>query len=230
MVEISEGGEVAIQVQRTTQLIMSIAQNPMTGQMRKSMGNFNTYVHNGQNVISSKAFNRKDRNSDSQKAQRARFKLIGDVWSSLGGLANAGFPNRPKTLSPFNMFMTINLPSAIDSFGEEPVIDYRKMLVAKGNLPGVEVNTAIVTTNGLTLNYNSNTSFPAASETDEITLLLKTIAGGLYFNRQPRGVEGQGSCLLTLPNVLKEEIAFVYVFVSSQDGKKVSNSLFVQIE
>lgn len=201
----------------------------MTGQMRKSMGNFNTFVHKGQNVVSSKAFNRKDKNSDLQKAQRTRFKLIGDAWMSLGGLADAGFPNRPQTLSPFNVFMTTNLPAAIDGTGDVPVVDYRRMLVAKGSLPGIVVSTATMATDGLTLDYKPNAAFPAASETDVITLMARTLAGALYFARQPRGVVENGSFFLPLPNVAIENIAFVYVFVCTFDGKRASNSQFVEI-
>ena len=42
---------------------MSIAQNPLMGPMRKSMGNFTTSSYNGRNVVKSKAFMKKDARS-----------------------------------------------------------------------------------------------------------------------------------------------------------------------
>jgi len=39
---------------------MSLAQNPLTGQMRQSMANFVTTVYRGQNVIRAKVFMPKD--------------------------------------------------------------------------------------------------------------------------------------------------------------------------
>lgn len=208
---------------------MSIAQNPLTGQMRKSMGNFNTYVYRGQNVVSSKAFNRKDANSDSQKAQRASFKLIGDAWASLGGFAESGFPVRPVKQSPYNCFMALNLPNAIDASGEMPVINYKLLQIAKGTLAVVNVSSATLNATGLTLECDSNIEFPYASANDVVTLLAKSKAGALYAARHPRGSESACTVQLALPNLVKEDIEFVYVFVTSADGKKASNSIFVEV-
>lgn len=208
---------------------MSIAQNPLTGQMRKSMANFNTYVNRGQNVVSSKAFNRKDKNSDLQKAQRASFKLASDTWGSLGGFAESGFPVRPERLSPYNYFMTLNLPNAINNSGDVPVINYELMQIAKGTLPVVNVSLATLSETGIALSCESNIDYPKAAADDVVTVLAKTKAGALYVARQARGSEVFGLINVSMPNVSKADIEFVYVFVTSLDGKKASNSLFVEV-
>ena len=89
------------------------------GKMAKSFANVNTYVHKGQNVISSKAFNRKDANTEAQQAHRSGFKLISELNQSIGGFIENGFPVRPEKQSPYNYFMALNLPNAIDNSGEE---------------------------------------------------------------------------------------------------------------
>jgi hypothetical protein len=208
---------------------MSIAQNPVMGKMAKSFANVNTYVHRGQNVISAKAFNRKDANTEAQQAHRASFKLIADVYQSLGGYAESGFPVRPAKQSAYNSFVSVNLPNAIDTSGQIPVIDYSKLQVAKGSLPLVNVLSAISGETGLTLSYDSNIEFPNAGADNVLIVLAKTKAGALYVARQPRGIEVTGSLLLTMPNVAKADIEFVYVFLTTLDGKKTSNSVFVEI-
>jgi hypothetical protein len=208
---------------------MSIAQNPLTGQMRKSMGNFNTYVHRGQNVVSSKAFNRKDSNTDAQKVQRAGFKLIVEAYQTLGGFAEMGFPVRAERLSPYNVFMALNLPGAIDDSGETPVIDYSRLQIAKGSLPGVQVGAATLEAAGLRLSLNTNIGFPRASDTDIIRIVAGTSRGTLHTASINRGTVSTLETTLTMTDVSADDIVFVYVFVNTDDGKKSSNSMFVEI-
>jgi len=208
---------------------MSIAQNPMTGQMKKSMANFNTYVHRGQNVVSSKAFNRKDANTEAQQLQRTSFKLIADVYQSLGGFAESGFPVRLEKQSPYNVFVQQNLPNALDFSGEVPVVDYSKLQIAKGTLACVEVTSATLNAESITLNCLSNIDYLKASADDMLTVLVKKKNGGLKVVRQVRGVEENCIILVGMPGISVDNIEFAYVFVISADGKKASNSVFVEI-
>ena len=208
---------------------MSVVQNPLTGQMRKSYANVNTYVHKGQNVISSKAFNRKDKNTDAQKAQRANFKLIGDTWVWVGNFATTGLLNLPQSQSPYNVFMTMNLPGAIDNSGEVPVIDYPKLQIARGSLTAVEVMSTSVVASVLTVNYDSQMDFPKVDATDVVTVLVKTIKGAVYFTRQARGEAFEGTLLVQMRNVVLADIECVYLFTTTADGKKASNSVFVTV-
>lgn len=208
---------------------MAIAQNPITGQMRKSYANVNTYVLNGQNVVSSKAFNRKDKNSEAQKAQRASFKIIGDVWGWVGSFAEAGLLNLPQTQSPYNAFMAINLPAAIDNSGEAPVLDYPKLQISKGTLTAVEVINTSVSDSVLTIVYDSQKDFPRVETTDVITVLVKTTRGAVYFKRKARGAEHEDSLEVQMRNVMLEDVECVYLYTTSADGKKVSNSVYVNV-
>jgi len=199
------------------------------GEMRKSYANVNTYVHKGQNVISAKPFNRKDKNSDAQKAQRAGFKLICDTWAWVGGFAEAGLINLPQSLTPYNVFMTLNLPGAIDNSGEVPVIDYPKLQIARGALTAVEVISTSVTASVLTVNYDSQMDFPKVDATDVITVLVKTLRGAVYFARQVRGAAFEGTLLVQMRNVVLADIECVYLFATTADGKKASDSVFVDV-
>ena len=122
---------------------MSRSQNPMTGHMNGSMANFNTYTRHGENIISSKAFDRKDAHTVSQIAQRASFKLIVNAYKSFGGIPKTSFPEKLATQTAFNAFVQANLPTAINKTGTVPVIDYSKLLASKGTLLKVEVPTAV---------------------------------------------------------------------------------------
>ncbi len=209
---------------------MSIAQNPLTGMMKKSMGNFNTYVHRGQNVVSSKVFNRKDKNSEAQQIQRICFKLMADFYQSMGGFIDTAFPVRPERYSPYNYFMYLNMPRAIDTSNETPLINYSLLQVAKGGLYNINVLSTSLDESGLTLNCESNAHYPKASADDVVTLLIGAKSGALYAKSQARGSEVDCTLFQKLPNLAKADIEYIYLFVTSADGKKASNSVYVPLE
>ena len=217
---------VVFRVQRTTNTIMSLAQNPVMGKMAKSFANVNTYVHKGQNVISAKAFNRKDKNTEAQQNQRASFKLMSDAWASLGGYGEMGFPGRPEKLSAFNVFMSLNLPDAIDSSGDVPVVDYSVLQITKGSLPGVNDVKASITAQGITFEGETLAEYQKALATDVITVLVKKVNAAVKAVRQPRGTDENFTILFALPVITAADIEFVYVFTNSADGKKLSKSVY----
>ena len=208
---------------------MAIVQNPVMGKMAKSFANVNTYVHKGQNVISAKAFNRKDKNTEAQQNQRTSFKLISDAWASLGGFGESGFPSRPEKLSAFNVFMSLNLPNAIDSTGDVSVIDYSLLQVSKGSLPGVDDVKVEINAAGITFTGDTLLDYPKALTTDVITVLLKKANGALKAVKQPRGESETFTAQIALSGITAADVEFVYVFVNSADGTKASNSVYVPI-
>ncbi|MDP4269175.1 MAG: DUF6266 family protein [Bacteroidota bacterium] len=208
---------------------MSISQNPMTGQMKKSMANFSTYTLKGQNIIRSKAFNRKDANTEAQQTHRSGFKLIVDEFRTLGGIVATGFPNRLITQSPYNAFMAANLPEAIDNSGEAPVIDYTQMVVTDGTYQGVIADGAVVTEAGNTVSFKTEPNVPGISATDKVTALAKTSNGALYLMNSVRGSGTTGEVKLNCPGVTEEEVVYIYLYVTSPNGAKVSKSVYVPL-
>ena len=208
---------------------MSIAQNPVMGKMAKSFANVNTYVHKGQNVISAKAFNRKDPNTEAQQSQRAAFKLIRELTNRFGGILQVGFPQRPEKQSAANMFMKLNLPAAIDFTGENPVIDYSKLTIAKGSLTDVNVMSASFANGKVTLTVDTKAAWHGVEATDQIQLIAGTTSGAMFAGINPRGSEAELSISLTVNVTEASEIAFVYLFVFSADKSKASNSVFVAL-
>ncbi len=201
------------------------------GKMAKSFANVNTYVHKGQNVVSAKAFNRKDKNSVAQQAHRGGFKLLSDINQSIGGFIESGLPVRPERQSAYNYFMALNLPNAIDNSAEVPVVDYSLLQIAKGSLPAVNVLSATFENNTITLECESCVAYTTNSVAEDlITVLCRTKNGALYFTKQLRGSETNCQLVVNVPVATKENIEFVYAFVTSADGKKASNSIYVKLD
>jgi hypothetical protein len=208
---------------------MSKSQNPMTGHMSGSMANILTYTRHGENIISSKAFDRKDAHSVSQIAQRASFKLIVNAYKALGGIPKTSFPDRLETQTPFNAFIEANLPGAIDKTGAVPVIDYSKMVVSKGTLPAVTVPTAVVGATGITLSYKTDVQIPDVKATDQIVAVAETTSGELLIAKQARGSLAAASILIPYPGILAADVQCCYLFVLNQDGSNASGSTYAAV-
>ncbi|MDD4971322.1 MAG: DUF6266 family protein [Paludibacter sp.] len=208
---------------------MSLSQNPWLGHMSGSMANVNTYTCHGQNVISSKPFNKKDANTVSQIAQRASFKLMLKAYRSFGGCLRTNFPDKLVTESAYNFFMRINLPEAIDKTGTVPVIDYSKLVVSQGGLPPVKVLTAVAGAAGITLSYKTNLQIADVSETDQVVAFGKTNEGELIIARQVRGIQEVSSILIPYAGISADDMVCCYLMVTSEDGKQVSDSTYVVV-
>ena len=208
---------------------MSVAQNPLLGPMRKSMGNFTTTSYNGMNIIRSKAFNKKDAKSEKQLNHRLKVSLIAGVYKSLGGLTKLGFAENSFGKSPYNMFLGANISSAFDLSGEMPVLSYPALVVSKGTLIKVRVVENQVSAEGITLTYETYIGLPNISAEDEIIAFALLKDGELLYKSQSRGSGSIETILLLFTDLQTEEVECCYMFARSRDGKKASNSVYVEL-
>ena len=206
---------------------MSIAQNPLVGQMSGTVGNFVTLKNGDQNVIRSKAFNPRDAKTESQKMQRAGLKLIVKEYQSLRAITDLGFTDHVINHSRYNLFVAANLPNAIDITGEVPRIDYSKLKIASGSLRKVLVTGAIINVSGIEVSYQTNVLIPNVSATDEVVAIAKTKIGKVLVAKQSRGSEAIGSILIPYQNIKEADVVCCYLFILSADRKKSTNSVYV---
>ncbi len=208
---------------------MSQSQNPLTGNMKGSMGNFVTTSRAGENYVRIKAFNPKDANTPAQQLQRKSFKLIGEEYRTFGGIIDEGFPEKQSGQSSYNLFIAANLPEAIDKSCAEPVIDYSKLLVSNGSLPQVVVTSATITPDGISIGYQTNIKIPKVNSTDVMVVVVKSQIGELLFEKQPRGEDKTGTILLDYPGIQISDVRCCYLFVLSSDGSKASKSVYIPL-
>ena len=208
---------------------MSKSQNPMTGNMSGSMANFATYKRFGKNIIRSKAFEPKDANTVSQKAQRASFKLIVKAYQSFGGITNMAFPKRAENQTPFNAFVAANLPEAINKAGQAPVIDYNLLTVSDGSIPVVIVTDATIGAAGITIGYKTPAKTPKVLASDEVIAFALLKSGEVITESKARGNQPISTILLPYADINAADVVCCYVFALNADGSNASKSTFVQV-
>ena len=208
---------------------MAISQNPMTGQMSGTVGNFVTSSLGSQNIVRTKAFRRRDAKTEAQVKQRDGFKMIGELYPALGSIPEEGFIQRPANTSVYTAFMAANMPKAIDKSGETSVIDYSNLIVADGSISKVIVSEAVLDETGITVRYMPSLKNQVNFPTDEIVVLALLASGELWVERQPRGSVDNMPLLIPVTNVTAADILGIYVFAKRADGSKVSKTAYVPI-
>ena len=84
-------------------------------------------------------------------------------------------------------------------------------------------------TEGITISYDVAAMKPDMMATDEIIVCAMMKDGALHIVKQILGFVTTGTVFLKYKDKEDEEVACCYVFVRSGDGKKTSNSVFVEV-
>ena len=208
---------------------MSVAENPLTGAMRKSMTNFTTYRLNGMNIVRSKAFKIKDPKSEMQLHMRARMTVLAKIYKEFTPIIALGFSERDVRKSPQNMFVSVNFTTAFVMEDNTPVISYPLMLLAKGSLLRVTIPQATTDAGGISITYDAGVLLPVVEASDEIIACALLMSGALLMDRQFIGFEAIGALHLNYPALQAEQVTCCYAFVRSNDGMKASDSVYVEV-
>jgi hypothetical protein len=209
---------------------MSTSQNPLTGGMRKSMGNFTTYRSGRKNIIRSKPFEPKDPKTEKQLLQRLKFKMLIDVYNSFDGITDTGFVENRKQLTGYNLFISTNYRLVYEKNSMNPVIDYQRLLISKGSIPRIRVLESNLTKEGVIVRFETGLELPKTSATDEMTALIKLKNGEVYVATQVRGVDETGTIVIEYSNLNPEEVECCYLFARSINGKLSSNSTYIELK
>ncbi|MDD4969645.1 MAG: DUF6266 family protein [Paludibacter sp.] len=208
---------------------MSIAQNPLLGPMTNSMGNFTMYTYNGMNIVRSKAFKVKDAKSEKQLNVRARMAALGEKYRFFKSVIGLGFPEDSEYKSPQNMYVKANYSTAFELIDDKPVFSYPLMVVAKGSLPVVTVTESVIDAEGIKIQFDASALFPNVTAADELIASARLESGVLLIVRQVLGFKATGTIHLNYPNLQAGDVECCYLFVRSGDGKKTSNSVFMEV-
>jgi len=208
---------------------MALSQNPMTGKMSGTVGNFVTSSLGSQNIVRAKAFMTRDAKTEAQLKQRDGFKMIADLYTTLGGFPAEGFTQRSENTSAYAAFMAKNLSEAIDKSGATAVLDYTKVQVSDGSLQLPTVKEATLTVAGIVLKYLPKIKMLNNNADDEIVALALLKSGEVWLERQPRGESPEATLTLEVTDITLADIQAVYVFAKRADGSKTSKSVYVPI-
>jgi hypothetical protein len=112
-------------------------------------------------------------NTPAQQEQRAKFALVMEFLRPLVALLRVGFKNASIKASGFNSAISYTLQKAITGVAPLFEIDYTKVLVCWGNLPGALNPSAVSVEAGVVdFTWDNNALVLGAKATDKVVLAV----------------------------------------------------------
>jgi hypothetical protein len=159
-----------------------------------------------------------------QRKQRSKFALVLALLKPMLPFLRIGWKLYAYKQSAFNAATSYALANAITGTFPNFAIDYKKVLVSRGNLPPVINGTATPATAKVEVTWDNNTGVGTAQATDKLQVVVlnpaKETAIILEGDNRSKGTQS-----VTIPTSWKNDKAHVYLSFVSDDGKEVANSV-----
>lgn len=167
------------------------------------------------------------RGTPAQIACREKFKFVNEWLAPFYAYVTVGFKNYAKDKTEINAAFSKNYRQATIGAYPNLSIDYEKVILSKGNLPGLfDAKVKLAQPDLLELNWRKNHNDDSSTD-DQVMLVV--------YNRELKIVDGfiggcnraNLKCSLTLNPKLIGKSLDIYVSVVSLNGKKVANSEYL---
>lgn len=202
----------------------TVTQNPVTGRMRKKMGNVVFSHVFKSNTMRTKPVKVKNPKTTGQRTQRAKFKNILEIGRYMVKVVRDGFKGLAKKHSAFNEFMRENVPVAWKLVSGAYLVDFTKLLIANGNLTGLDTLTAAAASgHKINLTWVDNSGEGDALSDDIVQLIAYNEAKNSCVTDPTPQPRDQASQALTVPSSWVGDKVAVYGY--AQTAKNTRNSI-----
>ena len=210
-------------------LSMSIGKNSIHCILSGSIGNKVWVNRNGINYSRSKPVSVANPKSLAQLEHRARFTAMIKFLQPLKNFLRVGFESRTGNMSAFNAAMSCNLKMAVAGTYPEYRIDYSKVMVSRGKLPGALHPSVRLTPAGeIEFAWENNSKAIDVGRSDDKAMLVVynpekqeavTIVGG--------NIRITGSQVIALPSHFAGDEVQCYIGFQNLRQSEVSESQYV---
>ena len=107
------------------------------GPFRGKLGTVIGVTIRGQHVMKGLGPIRIDKPTDAQKIVRTKLSVMSDFLTPLKDILTIGFVKKRNSLTSFNQAMRTNLKAGVIDDTSEFALDYAKVVLSSGSLPGV---------------------------------------------------------------------------------------------
>ena len=186
------------------------------------------FTRNGISYIRGLMTSHTDANTLAQQEQRARFKMVVLFLRPLLGLLRMGFKKAGTNLSGFNAAVSYTLGNAVTGLFPDQTIDYTKLLVCQGNLPGTLNAEAVPGVAGkIDFSWDDNSSDFGAMATDKIVLVAYCAALNKFASAVGVATRAEGLQTMTLPEAFSGQQVQTYMGFCNAGMTEFSNGEFL---
>lgn len=163
-----------------------------------------------------------------QVEQRTKFSTVLSFLQPMTDFLKTGFKLYSTGMTQFNAAMSYNLNNAVTGTSPNFEVNYAAALVSRGNLTGaVNANAASTIAEQLDIAWldNSNSGSAMANDKSLIVVLNTSRNEAIFTTSGP--LRSAATATLPVPAEYSAENVEVFLGFISEDGTKVSNSLYL---
>jgi hypothetical protein len=167
-------------------------------------------------------------NTPAQQEQRAKFALVMKFLRPLVALLRVGFKQAASTMSGFNAAMAYTLNNAVKGVYPALEIDFQKVLICQGNLPGALNPAAVSTVAGkIAFTWENNAQDFGAAATDKVVLVAHSATLGKSVSVIGSATRSTGAQELTVPDSFSGQEVQTYIGFCNGSESEFSNGEFL---
>ena len=165
--------------------------------------------------------------SPSQVAQRARFGFLSEFLAIINAVLQVGFRQRENGTTYANEAFAANWADLVTGTYPTFALDYSKLVISAGSLPGFSNLTASDNgSGGCDVSWIDNSDAMGASADDKVYILLVNTTTNECIYRA-RAKREDGSEVLTYPVGWATQQAAVYAFLEGAVADRCSRSVYI---
>jgi len=197
------------------------------GPIRGKTGNTTRYDLNGKQIV--RGIGGPGPATPKRLMIRQRTRLLQEVFSPLDAFIRVGFDKCLKEWcwTFHNVAMNLNNPDSISGIYPDQFVDYSKLILSKGNLPGVKHPEVKLIDNSLVFSWENNTEEDGADEDDQVMVAV-------YFPEMEKAMTVQsgttrksGRYQLQLTSHVENRVMEIFMAFNAEDRRDVSDSVYV---
>lgn len=182
---------------------------------------------NGIDYMRSKESGRSDAKSTAQQNQRAKFLTVVQFLSPLKSFLPIGFKKHAANMSPYNAATSYHLGNALKGTFPDFEIDYSKVMVSQGKLPGA-LNPGAVSksANQIVFSWDNNSATVDALGNDNAVLVVYNAVKQNAIWIMKGQTRHSGSQAITLPASFSGDEVHCYLSFQKANLTVISDSQF----
>ena len=209
---------------------MAIIKQGILGGFNGKVGTVIGSSWKGRSVIRAIAQHVHNPRTAAQQAARARLSLVSRFVSGVQTFVNEGLRALAdsEAITAANVATRLNLAQAVTGSGTGVSLDYSRVILSSGNLPGVDSPAVAAAASGHSVNIswtNNAGSDTGVVDNDRMLFCLYNPARQSSTYDLVSVVRADEAAVLSYPSAWAGDTLYLYVAVRSEDKSRISNSV-----
>lgn len=183
----------------------------------------------GKNIIRAMPRKTGKKATKKQLEHRSKFRLVSNFLQPLNSLFNRYFGASQGLKSPVNLALAYHIKEAVVRQEDAFVIQVEKVVISKGILPTVTMNTVTVDNATLSLAWTINAEVSLGEATDLLTVVVYDKQSHLIQIFDRVVTRGTAAFSTPLPEGIEVGSCVIWFFLTNEEDTECSTSSFVTV-